>query len=98
MRTVGVSDPSRILFIDDSAKNVVGAQKVGWTRCVHFVEWGLQAVEGGRVKEIGSDLGENKELDVVGATNAKAAMSLKNTPTVSNLQQLRTVWAEIFKI
>ncbi|KAI0320671.1 pyrimidine 5-nucleotidase [Amylostereum chailletii] len=95
MRTVGVSDPSRILFIDDSAKNIVGARAVGWARCVHFVEWGMQAVEGGRVKEIGSD---TKTLDVVGTANAEAAEAMSaDTPVVSDLQQLRTVWADIFK-
>jgi pyrimidine and pyridine-specific 5'-nucleotidase len=81
MRTARISDPSRILFVDDSRVNVLAACAVGWGRCVHFCEWGLAAMEGGRSKQIGSDIQKEKgEL-----------------PAVSDLQQLRNVWSDIFK-
>lgn len=35
---VGINDPSKILFIDDSLANVQGAKKMGWGNCVWFKE------------------------------------------------------------
>jgi pyrimidine and pyridine-specific 5'-nucleotidase len=81
MRTAGVSDPSKIFFIDDSKANVLGAIAAGWGHCVHFCEQGLQVVEGGRHKVIGSEIGQNP----TGLT------------AIENLQQLREVWYDIFK-
>ena len=81
MERAGISDPSKCFFIDDSRTNVLAAHNLGWGHCVHFCERGLEVVEGGKRKEIGS-------LD-------------KETPdgitAVSRLQELRTVWSDIFK-
>ncbi|KAI0030704.1 pyrimidine 5-nucleotidase [Vararia minispora EC-137] len=81
MRTAHISDPSKILFVDDSRTNVLGARAVGWTRSVHFCERGLKAVEGGQPKVIGNDVTKDGD-DVM---------------EVSSLQQLRKVWKDIFK-
>ena len=50
-----MTDPSKCYFIDDSRLNIEAARKLGWGHCVHFVEHGLEAVEGGKTKELGSD-------------------------------------------
>ena len=79
LRTAHVSDPSQTYFIDDSRTNVKAAQALGWGHVVHFLEKGIEAVEGGKRKVIGSD-------EAGGDITA-----------VSDLQQLREVWKEIFK-
>ncbi|RBR25396.1 uncharacterized protein FIESC28_01833 [Fusarium coffeatum] len=40
MEEAGVSDVSNCYFVDDSHKNVVGAQQAGWT-AIHYVEEGF---------------------------------------------------------
>ena len=83
MRKAGVTDPKKCFFIDDSRTNVAAALKLGWERVVHFCEHGLETVEGGRHKQIG-----------VGADGQEA---LKEATVVNKLQDLRVVWADIFK-
>ena len=42
MEEVGIQDPSKILFIDDSLVNVQSAKRLGWGFCVWFNEsWSL---------------------------------------------------------
>ncbi|KAF8165262.1 Haloacid dehalogenase-like hydrolase-domain-containing protein [Crassisporium funariophilum] len=83
MKQANLSDPSKCYFIDDNRKNVDAARDQGWARCVHFCEKGLEAMEGGRIKEIDdereSGAGDN---DVV---------------SVTTMEDLRKVWPEIFK-
>ena len=50
---------------------------------MHFCERGLMAVEGGKPKYIGSDIMEGPDTDGIVA--------------ISKLDELRTVWPEIFK-
>ena len=80
MQRAGVSDPSKCLFVDDSFSNVEGAKRVGWIRCVHFREVGPETVKESEVKR--------KDQDKL--------FSGDEIPTVSDLQQLREVWPDIF--
>ena len=54
---------------------------LGWGNCVHFCEAGLETVEGGKAKQISAD---GKE-PLPGAT------------VVGRLEELRSVWSEVFK-
>lgn len=83
MEKAGVEDPSRCYFIDDSRTNVEAARRLGWGHCVHFCERGVLHVEGGRPKYIGSDIQEGEDLSGIDA--------------VSKVDELRSVWPEIFK-
>ena len=80
MKQAGISDPSKCLFVDDSRTNVEAAQKLGWGRCVYFCEYGMQVVEGGKVKEL---RGDEKELP-------------NGIKIVSRLEQLRDIWPDVF--
>ena len=63
--------------------NVSAALKIGWGRCVHFCEHGLDTVEGGQVKRIG-----------VGADGQEG---LQEATIIKKLEDLRVVWADLFK-
>lgn len=83
MERANMTDPSKCYFIDDNRKNVDAAQVLNWGHCVHFCEKGLEAMEGGRIKEI---------------DDAREPGSLDNDVTqVQTLEDLRKVWPEIFK-
>ena len=58
-------DPSKCFFVDDSRINVLAAHKFGWGHCVHFCESGLEAVEGGRMEEIGLNKDIPKGITVI---------------------------------
>jgi len=73
-----IKDPSKCYFVDDNQKNVETAQQLGWGHCVHFLEAGLEVMEGGQTKVLTTGKGET-------------------ITTVSELDQLRTVWPELFK-
>ncbi|KAI0638133.1 pyrimidine 5-nucleotidase [Trametes polyzona] len=83
MKKAGVRDPSKCYFIDDSRTNVEAARRLGWGHCVHFCERGLLHVEGGKPKYIGSDIQDGEDTSGITA--------------VSKIDELRTVWPEIFK-
>ncbi|KAJ7179041.1 pyrimidine 5-nucleotidase [Mycena filopes] len=76
-----VSDVADVYFIDDSRINVDAAQALGWGHVVHFCETGLVHVEGGKVKEISEKKGPESQ----------------NVPAISNLEDMRKVWPELFK-
>ncbi|KAJ7590949.1 pyrimidine 5-nucleotidase [Mycena floridula] len=82
LKLANVSDPSKCLFVDDNRRNIDAAKALGW-RCVHFCEAGLENVEGGKVKAIGTD----REL---GASD-------NDVPVISELEELRLTWSDIFK-
>jgi pyrimidine and pyridine-specific 5'-nucleotidase len=82
MEKAGVTDPSKCLFVDDSRKNCDGAQALGWS-AVHFREDGLEVVEGGRVKVIGNER-------LAGAKD-------NGVQVINNLEELRTLWPQVFK-
>ncbi|TBU32826.1 pyrimidine 5-nucleotidase [Dichomitus squalens] len=83
MKIAGVTDPSQCYFIDDSLNNVKAARALGWDHCVHFCERGLLHVEGGKPKYIGSDSQDSVADDGIAV--------------ITKLDELRTVWPEIFK-
>ncbi|KAJ6598962.1 pyrimidine 5-nucleotidase [Mycena vulgaris] len=80
--TAQVSDPSKCYFVDDNRINVDAARALGWGHVAHFCETGLVHVEGGKIKEIGSDR-QNEDQNGV--------------EVITNLEELRTIWAEVFK-
>jgi len=83
MKQAGASDVSKCYFIDDNRKNIDAARELGWGHCVHFCEKGLEAVEGGKIKEI---------------DDARAPGAVDNgVISIAVLEELRQVWAEIFK-
>ncbi len=83
MRKANITDPKKCFFIDDSRTNVAAALKLGWGHVVHFCEHGLETVEGGRSKRIG-----------IGADGQEA---LNEASVVNKLEDLRVVWADVFK-
>lgn len=83
MKKANVEDPAKCYFVDDSRVNVNAARSLGWGRCVHFSEHGMHVLEGGKAKEIGAD--------------ASATTNVDGVVTISRLDQLRTVWMDIFK-
>ncbi|TFY58039.1 hypothetical protein EVG20_g8308 [Dentipellis fragilis] len=85
MEKANVQDPEKCFFVDDNQGNIDGARKLGWGRCVHFCESGLEAMEGGKIKKLGE---AHAEGYVQGDTNVAV---------ISNLQQLRDVWSDIFE-
>ena len=80
MKKAGVSDPSKCFFVDDSLLNITAAKKLGWGHCAHFLEAGLETVEGGRVKTLAS----------------QGHVSLEGIDVISSLEDLRTTWPDIF--
>ncbi|KAJ6485155.1 pyrimidine 5-nucleotidase [Mycena vitilis] len=76
-----VSDPADCYFVDDNRINVYAARALGWGHVAHFSETGLEHVEGGQVKEIGSEKhgAEDNGVDVI-----------------TNLEELRKIWPEVF--
>ncbi|TFK43446.1 pyrimidine 5-nucleotidase [Crucibulum laeve] len=83
MQQANVDDPSKCYFIDDNRGNIDAARDEGWAHCVHFCEKGMEAMEGGRMKEIGHERKEAGESD-------------ENIVEVQTLEELRQVWPEIF--
>ncbi len=83
MRRAGLSDPSKCFFIDDSKTNVKAAINLGWGRCVHFCEQGLETVEGGQRKQISAD--------------GEEALQMEGAVVIGRLEELRTVWSDVFK-
>lgn len=82
MMQANISDPSKCLFVDDSEQNVIGAKELGWGRCAHFYEAGLQIVEGGKAKTLSQNGGATTKTDGI--------------VVINNLEELRIVWPDIF--
>ncbi|KAJ4481648.1 pyrimidine 5-nucleotidase [Lentinula edodes] len=89
MSLASVIDPSECYFIDDNWRNVQAAQKIGWAHCVHFCERGLEHVEGGKVTKISSTAKANVD------SKQEEQLDIK---VISELEELRDVWPEIFKL
>ncbi|KII95091.1 hypothetical protein PLICRDRAFT_33922 [Plicaturopsis crispa FD-325 SS-3] len=83
LEKAGVADPSKCLFVDDNRGNVDAAKKLGWGSCVHFLERGLEVVEGGKVKTLGSERAQGAEENGI--------------VVINDLEELRTVWPQVFK-
>ncbi|KAF4602061.1 hypothetical protein EYR40_005263 [Pleurotus pulmonarius] len=74
LKAANVSDPALCYFIDDNKSNVLAAKQLGWGRCVHFCEHGLESVEGGKKLVINnSDINNN---EIVSVTNLEALRSV----------------------
>ena len=82
MRIARVSHPSTCLFVDDSKMNVIAAKKLGWGRCAHFHETGLDVVEGGKRKTLG--------------INGDSAADMEGIAVINDLEELRMKWSDIF--
>jgi pyrimidine and pyridine-specific 5'-nucleotidase len=82
MRIANISDASKCLFIDDSEINVIAAKKLGWGRCAHFYETGLDVMEGGRKKTLG--------------VNGDSAADVEGIAVINDLEELRTIWPDVF--
>jgi len=78
-----VTDPSKCLFVDDNRGNVDAARREGWSRCVHFREPKLGSVEGNMVEKVGIERDKEAVED--------------NVAVISNLEELRVLWRDIFK-
>lgn len=76
-----MTDPSKCYFVDDNRGNVEAAVREGWGHCVHFCEKGMEAVEGGKISQIDNEPSAEGGPPVV---------------DIFHLEQLRTVWPEIF--
>ncbi|KIK68029.1 hypothetical protein GYMLUDRAFT_36844 [Collybiopsis luxurians FD-317 M1] len=83
MSIASIRDPSKCYFIDDNRRNVEAAQDLGWN-CIHFVEAGLEHVEGGKVRRISE-------------ANGEAHIGDKGIKVIAELEQLRDVWPQFFK-
>ncbi|KAF9008980.1 Haloacid dehalogenase-like hydrolase-domain-containing protein [Cyathus striatus] len=84
MEQANISDPTKCYFIDDNRGNVDAARDLCWGKCVHFCEKGMEAMEGGRMKQIGHERKQDGDSDV-------------GIVEVTTLEELRQVWSEIFK-
>lgn len=82
MRIANISDTTKCLFIDDSEINVVAAKKLGWGRCAHFHETGLDVVEGGKKKTLG--------------VNSDSAADVEGIAVINDLEELRMIWPDVF--
>lgn len=69
--------------MDDNRGNIDAAKRLGWGRCVHFHERGLGAVENGKI-------------DIIGSAREQGATD-NDVSVISDLQELRVVWPDIFK-
>ncbi|KAF9534232.1 pyrimidine 5-nucleotidase [Crepidotus variabilis] len=83
LRAANVGSPANCYFIDDNRKNVDAARAEGWGHCVHFCEKGIEHMEGGKLKAI-DDAREPGASD-------------NDVVDVTTLDELRTVWPEVFK-
>ncbi|KAK2466278.1 hypothetical protein APHAL10511_001920 [Amanita phalloides] len=83
LQQASVTNPSKCYFVDDNVRNVTAAHSLGWGHCVHFYERGLEVVEGGKRTQLDGQCGRLDDNSVIAE--------------ISDLQQLREVWPEIFK-
>jgi pyrimidine and pyridine-specific 5'-nucleotidase len=83
MQQAGVQDPAKCLFVDDSLKNLKVAKAVGWIRCVYFREHDPTTPQ---------KLGVNHNTP----GGQEELITEDGIPVINNLQQLSSVWPEIF--
>lgn len=86
MQQAGVQDPAKCFFVDDSLKNLKAAKAVGWIRCVHFREHDPTTTP--------QKLGANHRNTPGG--QEELIITEDGIPVINDLQQLRSVWPEIF--
>jgi pyrimidine and pyridine-specific 5'-nucleotidase len=86
LRQANVTDPSKCLFVDDNRGNVDAAVGLGWGRCVHFCERGpgVESVLEGKFKEMDDE-------------RLPGAAGPDTVARVSDLEELRVLWSDIFR-
>ncbi|KAI0347235.1 pyrimidine 5-nucleotidase [Trametopsis cervina] len=82
LKEAGISNPEKCYFVDDSRKNVAAAVRLGWGHCVHFCEQDIQTVD---------------SLIEKGQVGADGQPALQEVPVIGKLEELRTVWHELFR-
>ncbi|KAF7977451.1 hypothetical protein HWV62_3625 [Athelia sp. TMB] len=85
LEQANVTDPSTCYFIDDNRRNIDAAKDLGWGHCVHLHE-----------THPGNSDGAQSVVEQIGGTREPGA-SDNDVVVISNIQQLRSVWPEIFK-
>lgn len=68
-------------YLLNQAKNIRAAKRIGWKNCIHFQEQGLEAQR------------MRKRQD----SNSNIASATDDLESVSTLEEVRSVWPEIFK-
>jgi pyrimidine and pyridine-specific 5'-nucleotidase len=81
-----VEDPSKCFFVDDSMPNVEASLGLGWGRCVHYAE----------------PLPDNEETSIRGQLKVihdgdNSSKHGELVKVITNLEQLRIVWSDVFK-
>ncbi|KAG6866441.1 hypothetical protein C0991_003959 [Blastosporella zonata] len=97
MKQAGISDPSKCYFVDDNRGNIDGARAQNWAKCAHFCEKGLEAMEGGRTKQISNERAAGAEgtdgVDIVTTLDELRDITrLQNS--LQHLKQTQTVLQE----
>ena len=63
MQRVGLTDPSKCLFIDDNLGNVRGAKALGWGSCVYF--WEDKPVDAAPIEGVDAIISDLEELRTI---------------------------------
>ena len=75
--------------------NIQAAESLGWGHCVHFCEFGLLTTVGG-VKERIDDYSVDADGSPASSKDAASEQERKGRKSVRDLEELRSVWPEIF--
>jgi len=63
MQRVGLTGPSKYLFIDDNLANVQGAKALGWGSCVYF--WEHKPVDADPIEGVDAIISDLEELRTI---------------------------------
>ncbi|TNY22415.1 Haloacid dehalogenase-like hydrolase-domain-containing protein [Rhodotorula diobovata] len=86
---------SSLYFVDDSALNVRGAHALGWRHCVLFDEGGAEEGRLGGLDKVPGSPPATGTAD--GDAGGGAAEGSPQVSVVHDLEELRSLWREIFK-
>ncbi|KZP32961.1 pyrimidine 5-nucleotidase [Athelia psychrophila] len=84
-----VTDPSQSYFIDDNRRNIDAAKDLGWGHCAHLHETRPETQDT-------AGNGAQSIVEHIGSTRKAGALA-NDAVVISNLQELRAVWPEVFK-
>lgn len=85
LKQASVTDPSTCYFVDDNRRNIDTAKDLGWGNCVHLHE-----------THPGNSDSAQSVVEQIGGTREAGAPE-NDVVVISSIQQLRTVWPEVFK-